>query len=314
MSNTNHRSSRASFFHLIVLYLVWGSTFLGMRIAVNSQTGFPPFMLATLRLGLAGCILLGLGRLRRHSVRVAPGDILPLIVTGSFLWVGGHAWIVWAAQHADSGFAALLFGSMPLWAALLGVILHGKTINRGEALSLNLGFSGIVFLSFNSLSGGDMSGEAILSLIVLFVAPISWALGSMCFASRIKKVPSLVAAGYQQLFAAVICFIWSVSCGEHVQNPSPSSWLALAYLTLFGSVLASFSFASALRTLPHSLAMSFAYVNPVVAIFLGWFFLNEVVTSSMLWGAALIVLSIMFMLYAERPASISKSTTLETEI
>ena len=204
------------FFHLALVYLIWGSTFLGIRFAVRGEGGFPPYMLAGIRVGIASLFMFSACLLSGMSLRLTKITFLQLFITGVLLWVGGHAWVIWGAQKADSGYAALLFGATPLWAVLFEFIIHKKKLSPISILSVLLGFGGIICLSLPGLlaSAANSNSPDLLTFLALSLAPASWALGSVIQADKLSEVPALVSASYQQFFAALVCGILSFVFSE----------------------------------------------------------------------------------------------------
>ena len=297
---TNPRTK--GFFHLSLVHLIWGSTFLGIRFAVRGDGGFPPYMLAAIRVGIASLFLFSACLLSGKSLRLTTSTLIQLALTGALLWVGGHAWVIWGAQKADSGYAALLFGATPLWAVLFEFIIHKKKLSPLSILSVLLGFGGIICLSLPGLLNAAATNNSpdLLTFLALSLAPASWALGSVVQADKLSKVPALVSASYQQFFAAIVCGILSFIFSEQIPSPSKEAWIGLSYITLLGSVVAFYSFTRALQLLPSSIVMSFAYVNPVIAVILGYFWVGEQITLWTLIGMAFIITGVVILLQADK--------------
>lgn len=273
------------FLHLFVIYTVWGSTFLATSIVLHE--GFPPFLLAASRLTTAGAVLLLFAIARKQSIALNFKELINVAMTGILIWVGGHALVNLGMLKADSGYAALLFGSMPLWGLLLEVVFKGVKLQKPVMLSLVIGFLGILCLALPSLKTFEFT--ELPYLLALLIAPISWALGSIFREASLQKKSTFAIAGYQLLFGGLVCVLIASFAQEAL--PAELSWKAIgawSYLTLFGSIIAFSSFVRALQLLPNSLVMSFAYVNPVIAVFLGCLVLNEVITGWTITGMLLI--------------------------
>ncbi len=297
---TNLRTK--GFFHLILVYLIWGSTFLGIRFAVRGEEGFPPYMLAAIRVGIASLIMFMICIFTGKSLTINRSTFFQLVITGLLLWVGGHAWVIWGAQKADSGYAALLFGATPLWAVLFEFLIHKKSLSLMSIISVVLGFMGIICLSVPGLFSNNSSGSSpdLLTFFALSLAPASWALGSVLQGDKLKEIPALVSAGYQQLFAAIGCGLLAFFFSEPIPHPSTEALIGLSYITLLGSVVAFYSFTRALQLLPSSIVMSFAYVNPVIAVILGFFWAGEQITIWTITGMAFIISGIVILLQADK--------------
>ena len=285
-------SSRwVGFFHLFIVYIVWGSTYLAIRVAVMDGGGFPPFTLGAMRLLLAGPILLLGAFILRHSIKITKDEFKVLAGSGLFLWIGANGLVMWAEQFADSAYTALLLATVPMWVALMEAILDRKIPSKLFIGSLVLGFMGIGILSAPVLLKGTSSSD-MLSVIFLLFAPISWAIGSLWQRRKPVSLNPMVSSGYQQIAGGIGFALLALILGEPLPTPSPDAWLAFAYLLVFGSLLTFTSYIMALRLLPTSIVMTYAYVNPVVAVFLGWLILQEPVTKWTLLGTALVLLGV----------------------
>ncbi len=330
---------KEGFIHLLVVYLAWGSTFLGIRYAVQGEGAFAPFTLASLRVGLSGFILLTFATLRGHSLRVDRDVLRRLALTGVLLWGGGHALLIWAAQWVDSGFGAILFASIPLWTAILDAARDARARSLRLLFPVLLGFCGIIVLTLptghktesnQSTSPSEISSEvtgvgktlnevsrtsnptavsmttsshdesSLLLTAVILLSAFSWALGSTLATTKTNRLPVSVSAGYQQFAAAIVCLFFAFAIRESWQPPSARALMALSYLIAIGSVLAFSSYVRAQQLLPNKLVASFAYVNPVIAVALGSWLANEAVSSSVLVGATLVVASVVWLFRTNR--------------
>ncbi len=271
-----------------MIYLVWGSTYLAIRVAVLG--GFPPFVLGAFRVLVAGGLLLTWGALRRNRVRISWSEARVLATSGLLLWVGANGLVMWAEQRAASGYAALLAALAPIWAVVLEAGLDRRLPSRLTALSLLTGFCGVGVLSLPeraSPQAGDLR-----SVLALLLAAVCWAAGAVFQQRRRVGVSSGVSSGYQQFFAGLGFALAALATRESLPHASASAWAAWGYLVVFGSLLAFTSFVMVLRLLPVSIATTSNYVNPVVAVFLGWLVLRESVTVWTLTGAALVLLGV----------------------
>ena len=276
--------------HLSIVYVIWSSTYLAIRIAVREGSGFTPFMMSMTRVLLSGALLLILGILRRKRIRPSRGELIVLLGSGLLLWTGGNGLVTWAEQRADSGLAAMIVGSIPIWVALIETIVDLRLPTLRLILALLIGFIGISLLSLPSLRTG-MRADAI-SVFALLGASISWATGSVLQSRRAVSLAPQVSAGYQSLAGGLGFLILVLVFGEPKPVPTNQAWLAWGYLVLFGSVIAFTSFVQALRLLPMSIAMTYAYVNPVIAVLLGALILGEPITLWTVSGAVLVILGV----------------------
>ena len=286
MDNRNHLN-RTGLLHLLVVYIVWGSTYLAIRVAVREGAGFPPFTMALMRVMVAAAILLGWARLRRERIRLSRREFVLLAGSGLLLWVGGNGLVTWAEMRSASGMAALLVAAMPIWAEIIAIVVDHRLPSWRMATSILLGFAGVGVLSWPVLRQGTTAD--ILAVIALLLAPLFWAMGSIWYQRRKPELSDLTVSGWQQLFGGMGFLVLVLWRQEPLPAPSTAAWLAWGYLVLFGSVLAFTSYLATLRLLPYQVVVTYAYVNPVIAVFLGWLILAEEVTAWTLTGAVLVV-------------------------
>ena len=276
--------------NLIIVYLIWGSTYLAIRIAVRPGAGIPPFTLGMMRFLTAGVLMLLIAALRRSPMRPTRRDLVVMAGSGFFLWIGGNGLLNWAEQNIDSSLAALLIATVPLWMILFESILDRKKPSIGLMVSLIIGFSGTVLLSLPTLQTGDPAG--ITSLLVLVLASISWTLGSLLQSRMPVSLSMEVSAGYQQIFGGLAFVVLVLLTGEPRPTPTTEAWLAWGYLVIFGSMIGFTAYVRILQLLPMNVAMTYAYVNPVIAVILGAAILSEPLQPAMLAGAALVLLGV----------------------
>jgi drug/metabolite transporter (DMT)-like permease len=274
---------------LWIVYLVWGSTYLAIRVMVETV---PPLLGAGTRFAVAGAVMIGVLSLRR-SVRPTRAQLLSALLVGILL-PGANAVVTVAEQEVPSSVAALLIASVPLWVILMRRG-SGERVSRAGIGAVLVGFAGVALL----LRPGEQSGDA----TVLGLAAVMWASGS--FASPRLKLPGdpLVSTGWQMLLGGLVIVAVGLAVGEapevDPQAFSTRSVLALGYLIVFGSWLAFTAYAWLLQNAPISKVSTYAYVNPVVAIVLGFLILDEVVTPVTVVGAAIIVVAVALVVRIE---------------
>jgi len=290
--------------NLFIVYIVWGSTYLAIRIAVRPGSGIPPFTLGMVRILVAGILMLLIAALRRSPMRPTRKELVVLACSGVLLWTGGNGMVNWAEQRIDSSLAALLIATVPLWMVLMESILDRKKPSSGLVLSLIVGFVGIALLSATTLQTGDMGD--IVSLLALVLASISWTLGSLLQSRMPVSLSIEVSAGYQQIFGGLGFVVLVLLTGEPRPTPTTDAWLAWGYLIFIGSLIGFTAYVRILQLLPMSVAMTYAYVNPVVALFLGAVILSEPLHITTLAGAALVLLGVAGV-FRERNRSKSRS-------
>jgi len=278
---------RRGLLHLLVVYVVWGSTYLAIRLAVRDGSGFPPFTMAFMRVVAASAFLLCWARLRGERLRLRRDEIGVFAGSGILLWVGGNGLVTWAEMRASSGLAALLVASMPIWFELIAIVADRRRPRAKMVGAILLGFAGVGLLTWPILRTGVRAD--IMAVVGLLAAPFCWALRSMWFQRRKPDLSIRAISGWQQAFGAVGFLVVILLRGEPLPSPTGQAWLAWGYLVVFGSVIAFTSYMSTLRLLPTAIVSTYAYANPVIAVLLGWLILDEAVTVYTLAGAALVV-------------------------
>ncbi|MCH7872377.1 MAG: drug/metabolite exporter YedA [Planctomycetes bacterium] len=277
------------------VYIIWGSTYLAIRVAVET---IPPFLMAGVRYMIAGGILYAWLRWRGVA---APARIhwRSAAVVGGLMLLGGNGGVVWAEQpgKVPSSIAALMVSAVPLWMVLINWARpRGVRPTSIEALGLILGFVGVVIL----VAPGSMSGSEPIDrggAIALILAPIFWATGSIY--SRHAKLPESVflATGMQMLAGGALLVLAGSVTGEwgrvNVEAISTKSVLAFGYLVVFGALIGFTAYIWILRVSTPAKVGTYAYVNPAIAVFLGWVLLSEPITSSMLVAMAVILTGVI---------------------
>ncbi|NPV75923.1 MAG: EamA family transporter [Anaerolineae bacterium] len=284
------RVSWVGLLNLMTVYFIWGSTYLAIRIAVRDGLGFPPFFLAASRVILAGSLLLLFAVLQRQRIRLNRTELIVLAISGSLLWVGGNGLVSWSEQKVSSGLAALIVGATPIFVALMESAIDRKIPSLLLVGSLLVGFGGIVILTFPVIRSGIRAD--VLSVIGLLAASFSWGAGSLLQSRNPVRISPFVSSGYQHLFGAFGLIILSLITRENFQSPPLDAWLAWGYLVVFGSIIAFTSFINVLQILPTNIVMTYSYVNPVIAVFLGWVILGERITVWTIAGTLLVLLGV----------------------
>lgn len=284
---------------LAVVYVVWGSTYLAIRVTIET---IPPMLGASFRFLVAGSILYALSGRRGDG----EADKLRLpqwrsaAIVGTLLFLGGNGGVVLAEQRIPSGIAALIVATVPLWMALIGFVALRERLPRVAVAGLLVGFAGTALLIRPSGEGA----VDLLGALTVVGASLSWAIGSLY--SRRAPLPArpLLSASMQMLSGGVALGLVGVLGGElgrvEPSSFSRSSVLALAYLILFGAVLTFPCYAWLLRSAPTSVVSTYAYVNPVVAVALGWSIADERVEPITILAGAIIVISVAMIVTARR--------------
>ena len=297
---------------LVALYIVWGSTYLGIRFAVET---IPPFLHAALRFLISGAIL--------YIWRRAAGDPAPTLrnwkstaMVGAALLLGGNGFVAWAEQTVPSGIAALMITTSPFWLVLFEALRAGGTKPTWQAiLGLILGFVGVFILIGPAEITGVGGGFDTFGIILLLLAPLFWSMGSIYARGADMPKSTLLSTGMQMLAGAVALFLVSSIRGElngfSLGLVSTRSWLALAYLITFGSLIGFVSYGWLLHNAPISLMSTYAYVNPVVAVLLGNWLADEPLNGRILIAASIIIGSVVLINSARHAPAKGKTPALQ---
>ena len=279
---------------LAIVYVVWGSTYMGMAVAIRT---LPPLVMSSLRFFVAGAILFAWAYAR--GARPTARQWRDAFVSGVALLVIGNAGIAWAEKRVDTGVAALLVAAMPLWLAGLDRIVFGRSLTRPQQLALVLGLGGVAILVDPSGSGIDVVGAG-----ACLAACFSWAAGSLYARGADQPAEPLAAASIQMLAASLLLALGAIVTGEarqlDVGAVSGESLLALAYLITIGSIVTFTAYGWLLRNAPTPLVSTYAFVNPAVAVALGAVFLGEQLGWRMLAAGAAIVVSVALTVLGRR--------------
>jgi len=280
---------------LWTVYIVWGSTYLALRVLVET---IPPLVSTGSRFLLAGTLMLGVLALRRTPVRITRPEALSCALVGS-LMMGAVATVATAEQEVPSNLAALLVACVPLWVLLLRR-LGGEQIAPRLVFAVVIGFAGVGLLL---QPGGQSGGAPLIALLLVVCSTPAWATGSYLSSRIALPTHPLVSVGWQMLLGGFVVTLAGVVAGElwelDPSSFSTDSMLAWLYLALVGSVLAFTAYTWLLQNAPISRVATYAYVNPVVAIVLGYLILDEAVTGITLAGAAVIVLAVAVVVRGE---------------
>jgi drug/metabolite transporter (DMT)-like permease len=275
------------------IYLVWGSTYLAIRVCIETM---PPFLMAAARFLIAGTLLFAFLKLRGAPMPTARQWRLNALI-GTFLLLGGNGTVVWAEQFVPSGLTALLIGIGPLFIVLIEWAWPGgQRPTARTALALLIGFAGVTWLAApwqNPAHGGLHVGGVIAILAGCF----SWSLGSIVSRHAKHGADPAMAAALQLLCGGTALMIAACLHGDWTALNLPAisgpSWSAFAYLVIVGSLVGFSTFVWLMKKCPPAQVSTFAYVNPVVAVILGWLILGEPITSRTLVASAIIIAAVI---------------------
>jgi drug/metabolite transporter (DMT)-like permease len=287
-----------------LVYVFWGSTYLGIQVAVERV---PPILLAGTRFTVAGGLMLVFCALTGRSVRVSRRQILELAVVGFLLLSVSNSALAWAEISLPTGLSALLVAIVPIWFLLVERFLlpTGDRVTRSGTAGVALGGLGVGVLFWPKLATGPTLGWAQLAAcLALLASSFTWAFGSVLSRRFKVALDPLAASGWQMLCAGVINLGAAVALGEHRRATwNVTSISAIAYLVVFGSWVGYSAYIWLLRHVPTSKVATYAYVNPIVAVLLGWAFLGESLDRYIIAGAAIIVPAVALVTRSEHAAA-----------
>lgn len=286
---------------LLAMYFIWGSTYLVIRIAIVS---IPPLLMTSTRLLLAGTILFAFLLLRRHKLPNRRQWFNALIVGGLMLG-GGLGMTTFAEQWIESGLAAVLVATIPLWTMAMASV-GGKRPSRQEWLGIFVGLVGVLLLNAE-----DNLQANPLGALLMIIAPISWSLGSV-LSKRLDLAKGSMGFASEMLMGAAVLLVLAVARGEQMTTmPDTSAIVAWLYLAIFGSLIAFSAYMYLLQTVDVTLATSYAYVNPVVAVFLGVMVAGETISGLGLVAIGIILSAVVIISFAQRKPKVAVSVATD---
>ena len=298
------RAGLAAWICLLIVYVVWGSTYLAIRVGVETM---PPLLMAAARSLVAGLIMFPLGLRRRRSAplerRWPSGVQWRACATAGVLLLVGQGVVGVAERTIPSGLAALLVATVPLWLLGLDAGLNRARLGWAQLAGLLVGLAGVALLS---TLGGGAGQISVTGVLIVLGAAGMWALGTMT--ARRGTFPSspVLATGMELLAGGVVLLVLASATGEfgslRLGHVSAGSWLALGYLIVIGSIVAFSAYGIAVRSLPTPTVATYAYVNPVIAVLLGALILGERLTPAMIGGGVLVVGAVVLVVRRSPPA------------
>jgi drug/metabolite transporter (DMT)-like permease len=295
-----------------LVYVFWGSTYLAIDIAVEH---IPPALMCATRFTIAGLIMLAYCLYRGLKIRYSARELLQLAIVGNLLLMGGNLTLSYAERYIPSGLAALLVAIVPLWFMVLDALLigHHRVSTRG-LFGLGLGFTGTFILLWPQLTGtGNLGRKEFWWSIALLGGALSWAFGSVLSKKWQSGPPTFAAIGWQVLFAGI--GNWFFALGHH--DLAHVTWTtrgisAIAYLIVCGSLIGYTAYIYILSHAPMAKVSTYAYVNPVVAVVLGWLVLHETIDGYILAGTAVVIASVVVVTRAsvtKKPEQVEMAST-----
>lgn len=282
----------------IAIYVIWGSTYLLNKIVVTEVS---PLLLAAIRFSISGALIMLIAKLLKREIKVTKKQLLNSAIAGFLFLVYGNGMFVWALKFVDSGFGALLAATQPLFVLLLLRLIDGKKMQRQSIIGVVLGIIGMYLLvSQNEIT---TSKDMLIGIFMIFSCVLSWSYGSVFVAKATLPKNFFVSTGYQMLFAGFFLFIGSFLLKETWFSPLDWSFKAqgaMFLLIVFGSIVAFTSFNYLLKIVPTEKVSTSAYVNPVVALFLGWYFLDETLTTQSVIASIVLLSGVYFITSRKR--------------
>lgn len=282
----------------IAIYVIWGSTYLFNKIAV---TELPPFFLASIRFFAAGMLMILLAIISKQNLLISKKQLSNTVIASFFFLIYGNGVFVWALRYIDSGFGALVASTQPLFVLFLLRLIDRKPLQKKSIIGVCLGMIGMyILVSQKELTTSEGS---LLGIFMMLTCVLSWSYGSVFVAKADLPKSFMVTTGYQMLAAGFVLSIISLSINE--QWISPLTWstnvqLSMFLLIFFGGVIAFSAFNYLLKVVSPEKVSTSAYVNPVIALFMGWYFLDEVFTTQSIIASVILLVGVYFITSRKR--------------
>lgn len=282
----------------IAIYVIWGSTYLFNKIAV---TELPPFFLASIRFFIAGILMILLAIISKQNLSISKKQLSNSVIASFFFLIYGNGVFVWALRYVDSGFGALVASTQPLFVLFLLRLIDRKPLQKKSIIGVCLGMLGMyILVSQKELTTSEGS---LLGIFMMLTCVLSWSYGSVFVSKADFPKSFMVSTGYQMLAAGFVLSIISLSINE--QWSSPLTWstniqLSMFLLIFFGGVIAFSAFNYLLKVVSPEKVSTSAYVNPVIALFMGWYFLDEVFTIQSIIASVILLTGVYFITSRKR--------------
>lgn len=285
--------------NFLSVYIVWGSTYLAIKYAVLS---FPPLLMAAMRFFLAGWVMFTIGKIRGEKW-LLPGDRRIAAISGALL-VLGNGFVCIAEQTIPSGLTAIIIGTTPIFMMLLNWFFFERVVpNFRQVVGVIVSFAGIILLTKSDLAQANLS--QVTGITLLAIAILSWAIGTL-MQRRVGKLPNIFTfSGFQLLMGSILVAVMGTGMGElnqfDVSKINSTGVIALLYLVFFGSALAFSSYMWLSRNVEPSKVATYAVVNPVVAIWLGWLIADEHTDLNTLAYSLVVLFGLYFVIFKPKP-------------
>jgi len=282
----------------IAIYVIWGSTYLFNKIAV---TELPPFFLASIRFFIAGILMILLAIISKQNLSISKKQLSNSVIASFFFLIYGNGVFVWALRYVDSGFGALVASTQPLFVLFLLRLIDRKPLQKKSIIGVCLGMIGMyILVSQQELTTSEGS---LLGIFMMLTCVLSWSYGSVFVSKADLPKSFMVTTGYQMLTAGFVLSIISLSINE--EWTSPLTWstdvqFSMFLLIFFGGVIAFSAFNYLLKVVSPEKVSTSAYVNPVIALFMGWYFLDEVFTTQSIIASVILLTGVYFITSRKR--------------
>lgn len=279
----------------LAIYLIWGTTYLAIVIGLE---GFPPFFMATVRFVIAGLILVA------YSLWMGEGfpaweSLVKNAFIGLIVLTGGQGLLIWSEQYIASGYASVLVATLPVWFVVMDRMNWKLYFSNFYILAgVLIGFVGIVILFKDKLSEPTTAHDSqiqLLASLAVIAGAMCWVIGTLYHRSRPAPGSIYLNLGWQLLGGSVMCLMISAGSGElqqlNWQETTWTSWMVVVYLAIAGSIIAFVAYTWLLKEKPSAIVGTYAYINPIVAVFLGWLLADEAITGTQLVGMSIVLFS-----------------------
>lgn len=280
------------------IYIIWGSTYLFNKVAV---TELPAFFLASIRFSTAGILMLSLAKVFKASLKITKNELTNSAIASFFFLILGNSVFVWALQFVDSGFAALIASTQPLFVLLILRIKDQKPMQKKSIIGVCLGILGMYLLiSQQELVTSD---KTILGIVVMLGCVLGWSYGSVFVSKAILPKNFLVSTGFQMIIGGIVLAILSLIFRETWSSPlkwSSNVQIAMLLLIFLGGIVAFTAFNYLLKVVSTEKVTTSAYVNPVIALFMGWYFLDEKLSTQSIIASIILLTGVYFITSRKR--------------
>ncbi|PWG04390.1 DMT family transporter [Polaribacter aquimarinus] len=280
------------------IYVIWGSTYLFNKIAV---TELPPFFLASIRFFTAGCMMILIAFLTKVNLKISRKEFKNICITAFFFLVYGNSVFVWSLQFVDSGFGSLIASTNPLFVLIMMRIIDRKPMQKKSMIGVILGILGMILL----ITQEELvtTQNTLIGILVMLTCVISWSYGSLFVAKATLPKNFLVSTGYQMIFGSLFLAIVSFAFQENWS--SPLNWttnvqVSMIILIIFGGIIAFTAFNFLLKRVSPEKVSTSAYVNPVIALFMGWYFLDENLSAQSIIASVILLTGVYFITSRKR--------------